>query len=163
MDASLPVAQALAVKDGRIVEFGGTDEVLWLREDDYEVIDLEGRTVVPGYVDPHNHFSIGAFETLWADCGGARSAAYVQRALALGWGGSRIGGRASVAPALRHAAHHGHPGRRGDARDGAAVRRRACGRRPGHRGERGDGRRARLVRAARRRGPWPPQDLRGRC
>ena len=82
MDASLPVAQALAVKDGRIVEVGGTDEVLWLREDDYEVIDLEGRTVVPGFVDPHNHFSIGAFETLWADCRGARSVADVQRALA---------------------------------------------------------------------------------
>jgi len=46
-DDSLPVAQALAVKDGRIVEVGGSDEILWLREDDYEVIDLEGRTVVP--------------------------------------------------------------------------------------------------------------------
>ena len=46
-DESLPIAQALAVKDGRIVEIGGTDEILWLREDDYEVIDLEGRTVVP--------------------------------------------------------------------------------------------------------------------
>jgi predicted amidohydrolase YtcJ len=82
MDASLPVAQALAVKDGRIVEVGGTDEVLWLREDDYEVIDLEGRTVVPGFVDPHNHFSIGAFETLWADCRGARSVADLQQTLA---------------------------------------------------------------------------------
>jgi len=82
MDASLPVAQALAVKDGRIVEVGGTDEVLWLREDDYELIDLEGRTVVPGFVDPHNHFSIGAFDTLWADCRGARSVADVQAALA---------------------------------------------------------------------------------
>ncbi|HEV8473516.1 MAG TPA: amidohydrolase [Methylomirabilota bacterium] len=81
MDASLPMAQALAVKDGRIVEVGGTDEVLWLREDAYEVIDLEGRTVVPGFVDPHNHFSIGAFETLWADCRDARSMADVQRAL----------------------------------------------------------------------------------
>src|SRR5947209_15822962 len=78
MDASLPVAQALAVKDGRIVEVGGTDEVLWLREDDYEVIDLAGRTVVPGFVDPHNHFSIGAFETLWADCRAARSVADLQ-------------------------------------------------------------------------------------
>jgi predicted amidohydrolase YtcJ len=76
------VAQALAVKDRRIVEVGGTDEVLWLREDEYEVIDLEGRTVVPGFVDPHNHFSIGAFETLWGDCRGARSIADVQRALA---------------------------------------------------------------------------------
>jgi len=81
MDPSLPVAQALAVKDGRIVEVGGTDEVLWLREDDYELIDLEGRTVVPGFVDPHNHFSIGAFETLWADCRDTRSIADVQQTL----------------------------------------------------------------------------------
>ncbi|HEV8587049.1 MAG TPA: amidohydrolase [Methylomirabilota bacterium] len=82
MDESLPVAQALAVKDGRIVEVGGTDEVLWLREDDYEVIDLEGKTVVPGFVDPHNHFSIGAFETLWADCREARSVPEIQQTLA---------------------------------------------------------------------------------
>jgi len=46
-DDSLPVAQALAVKDGLIVEVGGTDEILWLREDDYELIDLEGQTVIP--------------------------------------------------------------------------------------------------------------------
>jgi len=82
MDASLPAAQAIAVKDGRIVEVGGTDEVLWLREADYEVIDLEGRTIVPGFVDPHNHFSIGAFETLWADCRDARSVAELQQTLA---------------------------------------------------------------------------------
>jgi len=46
-DDSLPIAQALAVKDGLVVEVGGTDEILWLREDDYELIDLEGQTVVP--------------------------------------------------------------------------------------------------------------------
>jgi len=83
-DASMPVAQALAVKDGRIVEVGGTDEILWLREDDYELIDLDGRTVVPGFVDPHNHFSIGAYDTLWADCRGARTVAEVQQALRAG-------------------------------------------------------------------------------
>ena len=81
MDATLPVAQALAVKDGRIVEVGGTDEILWLREGAYEVVDLEGRTVVPGFVDPHNHFSIGAYDTLWADCREAATVADVQRAL----------------------------------------------------------------------------------
>ena len=81
MDASLPVAQALAVKNGRIVEVGGTDEVLWLRDGEYELIDLERRTVVPGFVDPHNHFSIGAFETLWADSREARSVADAQQAL----------------------------------------------------------------------------------
>ena len=58
MDDSLPVSQALAVKDGRIVEIGGTDEILWLREDDYELIDLEGRTIVPGATDSGQGFSI---------------------------------------------------------------------------------------------------------
>ena len=82
MDDSLPVAQALAVKDGRIVEVGGTDEILWLREDDYELIDLEGRTVVPGFVDPHNHFSIAALEVFWPDCRTADSVEDLQRRLA---------------------------------------------------------------------------------
>ncbi len=56
LDDSLPVAQALAVKDGRIVEVGGTDEILWLREDDYELLDLEGQTVVSsgGVLAPGN-------------------------------------------------------------------------------------------------------------
>jgi hypothetical protein len=81
-DDSLPVAQALAVKDGRIVEVGGTDEILWLREDDYDLIDLAGRTVVPGFVDPHNHFSIGALEVFWPDCRAAASVEDLQRLLA---------------------------------------------------------------------------------
>jgi predicted amidohydrolase YtcJ len=78
MDPTMPVAQALAVKNGRIVEVGGSDEILWLREADYEVIDLDGLTIAPGFVDPHNHFSIGAFETLWADCRGARDVETIQ-------------------------------------------------------------------------------------
>jgi hypothetical protein len=81
MDDSLPVAQALAVKDGHIVEVGGTDEILWLREDDYELIDLGGRTVVPGFVDPHNHFSIAALEVFWPDCRTADSVEDLQRRL----------------------------------------------------------------------------------
>lgn len=81
LDDTLPIAQALAVKDGRIVEVGGTDEILWLREGEYELVDLDGRTVVPGFVDPHNHFSIGAYETLWVDCRRARTVAEVQQAL----------------------------------------------------------------------------------
>ena len=54
-DDSRPVAQALAVKDGRIVEVGGADEILWLREDEYELIDQPsfiwdgGRTPSPEY------------------------------------------------------------------------------------------------------------------
>ena len=76
------MAQALAVRDGRIVEVGGTDEILWLREREYELVDLAGRCVIPGFVDPHNHFSIGALDTLWTDVTGATSVEAIQRALA---------------------------------------------------------------------------------
>ena len=80
-DPTLPVAEAFAVRAGRILEVGGTDEILWLRAGDHEIHDLGGRTVVPGFVDPHNHFSVGAFETLWGDCRAAASVADVQQAL----------------------------------------------------------------------------------
>src|SRR5439155_25139686 len=82
LDPTFPVAQALAVRDGRIVEVGGTDEILWLREREYELVDLAGRCVIPGFVDPHNHFSIGALDTLWTDVTGATSVESIQRALA---------------------------------------------------------------------------------
>ena len=68
MDPTFPVAEALAVRGGRIVAVGSTDEVLWLREGEYELVDLEGQVVVPGFVDAHNHFAIGALEGFWADC-----------------------------------------------------------------------------------------------
>ncbi|MFQ5521239.1 MAG: amidohydrolase, partial [Candidatus Methylomirabilia bacterium] len=68
MDRSFPVAEALAVQDGRIVAVGSTDEVLWLRQGEHELVDLKGKTVLPGFVDAHNHFSIAALEGFWADC-----------------------------------------------------------------------------------------------
>lgn len=55
MDPSAPVAQALAVRDGRIVAVGGPDAVLPLRAGEHEAVDLGGRTVLPGFIDPHNH------------------------------------------------------------------------------------------------------------
>ena len=91
MDESLPVAQALAVKSGRIVEVGGTDEILWLREDDYELIDCAGRTIVPGFVDPHNHFSLAALEVFWPDCRPADSVEDLQRRLAAAAGETPAG------------------------------------------------------------------------
>ena len=33
-----------------------------------ELLDLTGKTVLPGFVDAHNHFAIAALEGFWADC-----------------------------------------------------------------------------------------------
>ncbi len=57
MDDGLPPrAEAVAVEHGRIVAVGGDDEVLALRKGSTRVVDLGGRTVLPGFIDSHAHW-----------------------------------------------------------------------------------------------------------
>ena len=56
VDPSRPRATALAVRDGRIVAVGDDDDVAPYRGPDTTVVDLAGRTVVPGFLDGHSHF-----------------------------------------------------------------------------------------------------------
>src|SRR4029079_11085768 len=48
-------AQALAVRDGRIAAIGGSDEIRSLAGPSTRVIDLGGRTLIPGLIDSHIH------------------------------------------------------------------------------------------------------------
>jgi predicted amidohydrolase YtcJ len=58
-----PRAEAIAIKDGRIVQVGSTIEVAPYERVAARVIDLKGRTVLPGLVDAHVHLAgIGARE-----------------------------------------------------------------------------------------------------
>ena len=56
MDAVNTVAQAISVRDGRIESVGANAVVSKLITEDTEVIDLAGRTLIPGFVDAHGHF-----------------------------------------------------------------------------------------------------------
>ncbi|MBP7828804.1 MAG: amidohydrolase [Kiritimatiellae bacterium] len=58
-----PSAEALAVKDGRIAAIGALDEVLKFRGEGTRMVDLDGRTLLPGFIDPHSH--VAAYETGW--------------------------------------------------------------------------------------------------
>ena len=51
-----PPAQALAVAGGRILSVGSNEAVLEQAAAGTEIIDLEGRLVVPGFIDTHIHF-----------------------------------------------------------------------------------------------------------
>ncbi len=55
MDAGSSVVQAVGIRDGRIATLGTNDEVLAERHSQTTVIDADGRTVLPGFIEPHNH------------------------------------------------------------------------------------------------------------
>jgi predicted amidohydrolase YtcJ len=58
-----PRAEAIAAKDGRIVFVGSNAEAAKYKTGTARVVDLQGRTVVPGMTDAHCHiFGIGARE-----------------------------------------------------------------------------------------------------
>ena len=49
------ISQALALRDGKILAHGPNSKILALKGPKTEVIDLRGRTVVPGIIDTHYH------------------------------------------------------------------------------------------------------------
>lgn len=49
------IAQALAVKDNKIVFVGTNDEIIELIDEKTEVVNLNGRTLMPGIIDSHFH------------------------------------------------------------------------------------------------------------
>jgi predicted amidohydrolase YtcJ len=55
VDAAFTEARALAVRDGRFVAVGSTDEARALAGSATRVIDARGRTVIPGIIDTHVH------------------------------------------------------------------------------------------------------------
>ena len=55
-----PWAQALAITGGRVDAIGSDDEILRKKESKTKVLDLAGRTVIPGIVDSHTHLWFGA-------------------------------------------------------------------------------------------------------
>src|ERR1051326_290660 len=66
VDAKFTVAEAVAVKDGRIVAVGDDDVILKLRGPDTRVIDAQQQTVMPGLYDSHTH-PVGAATSELAD------------------------------------------------------------------------------------------------
>jgi predicted amidohydrolase YtcJ len=57
VDAEKREAQALSVRDGRIVSVGTTEEIEAFRGEETTTIDLQGRLVIPGIVEAHGHFA----------------------------------------------------------------------------------------------------------
>ena len=68
MEPNSPRAGALAVQFGRIYRVGRDEDLLPLAGPETKVIDLQGQTLLPGFVDTHSHFCLYALLTDQADC-----------------------------------------------------------------------------------------------
>ena len=88
VDAADSVAQAIAIRDGKILKVGTDAEILALADPHTEVIDLKGRAATPGLIDTHAHIASGGlselYEVLLGDATNvAEVAARVKAAVAL--------------------------------------------------------------------------------
>ncbi len=54
VDDKFSVAEAFAVKDGKIVETGSSEDIL--KKYKGEILDAGGKAVYPGFIDGHSHF-----------------------------------------------------------------------------------------------------------
>ena len=69
MDPGNPRAQAVAMAHGRFVGVGSNEDVEGLVGPDTEMIDVGGKTVLPGFIDGHIHvLSSGVKHVNMADC-----------------------------------------------------------------------------------------------
>lgn len=63
VDAGFTITSAFAVKDGRIIELGN-DEVILKNYEANEFLDAKGKSIFPGFIDAHCHFT-GYATDLW--------------------------------------------------------------------------------------------------
>ncbi|MGQ4911563.1 MAG: amidohydrolase [Candidatus Thorarchaeota archaeon] len=73
MDPRNPHASAMAVKSYKVLAVGGEEEVIDLVPTAKKVIDLGGKTVVPGFVDAHTHMTSDGVKARHPHLGEARS------------------------------------------------------------------------------------------
>ena len=66
-DPGLGVVSAVAVSGGRILAVGSDADVASLVGEGTQVVELDGRTLVPGFIDAHVHFLDGGFKLAGVD------------------------------------------------------------------------------------------------
>jgi predicted amidohydrolase YtcJ len=67
MDDTHPAAEAVAVAGGKIAAVGTTSDVMAWQGPATEMVDLRGRTLLPGFLDGHSHFINAVRLGTWAN------------------------------------------------------------------------------------------------
>lgn len=66
-DRAHPKVQALAVENGKVLKVGSDAQIKMLIEPGTQVIDLQGKALMPGLIDSHSHAIFGGLEMVSAN------------------------------------------------------------------------------------------------
>lgn len=61
LDETSPIAEAMYIKNGIIQSIGSIKEIERLQIKHANRVNLNGQTVMPGFIDPHTHFALSLF------------------------------------------------------------------------------------------------------
>jgi predicted amidohydrolase YtcJ len=78
MNPQQPIAQAVAIRKNKIVKIGANETVSRLIGKDTKVINLNGKTVIPGLIDTHVHVADFGRCLLWLDLTSVKSIKQLQ-------------------------------------------------------------------------------------
>jgi predicted amidohydrolase YtcJ len=67
MNPDQPTAEAMAVRNGQIMAIGDEEAVRTAAGREYKYYDLDGATVVPGFIETHEHMMMQGGVLGWAD------------------------------------------------------------------------------------------------
>ncbi|MEM7543543.1 MAG: amidohydrolase family protein, partial [Pseudomonadota bacterium] len=73
VDAAFAFAEAVLIDDGVIKAVGADAEIRGLADADTQMIDLDGRTLMPGFIDTHGHVALFGLDELKVSLTGAGS------------------------------------------------------------------------------------------
>ncbi len=66
VDTKDSIAQAVAIRQGKIIAVGSDQQIQPLAGPKTNVIDLHGRTATPGLIDTHAHIATGGVDELYS-------------------------------------------------------------------------------------------------
>ena len=78
LNARQPWAEAVAVRDGRIVAVGSARQIARYRGPSTKMLDARGRLVLPGFIDSHIHFVEGSLAMTQVRLDDTKSVAEIQ-------------------------------------------------------------------------------------
>ena len=73
VDPSFSIAEAVAIRDDKIIAVGGTTEIADLAVNNTQIIDTDGRAIIPGLIDAHAHMDREGLKPVFPTLAGCES------------------------------------------------------------------------------------------